>query len=460
MTDQPTISSIRLSELTTAVGEALKNAFGNRTYWVIADITSHTHKTDKNYHHLDLVEKDPKTHELLAKFHATAWGAGSRSIESFERLTGQRFTDNIQVLVNVSIQFHPVYGLALSIHQVDPNFTLGALEQRRQATLERLVLENPGYISKVGEEYHTHNKGLPLNRVLQRLAIVSSASSAGWQDFRHTLETNPYNYRFRLDDYFTLVQGEANAQQLVDRLIDIFNSNIPYDAVVIIRGGGAQTDFLLFDQYVLGKAIARFPIPVITGIGHQKNETIADLMAHTVTKTPTRAAELILAHNRGFEDSLTAFQKNIVIRTQQRLSTQGQTLARINSNLIRQTQTIMYTRGRELLNLASILTTQPTTAIAHKKKDLRQTADHLAAFTAHYLKNQRGYLGHYVSLINALSPQNTLNRGFAIVKKKDHILSDPDEIRKGDEIEVILREQSIHSTVKSKTPYHGRDFNL
>src|SRR5690348_7959794 len=199
------IPSLRLSELTAAIDRTLKNAFDGRSWWVVADVTSHTHKTDKNYHHLDLVENDPRTREMIAKIHATAWGAASRSIEQFQRITGQRFTNNIRILVNVSVQFHSIYGLALQINQVDPNFTLGALEQQRRATLDRLVSENPGFISRDGERFRTYNSGLPLRMVIQRIAIISSASSAGWQDFCHTLQENPHGYRFQCDDYFTLV---------------------------------------------------------------------------------------------------------------------------------------------------------------------------------------------------------------------------------------------------------------
>lgn len=454
------IPALRLSELTAAVAEAIQQAFARKTFWVVADVTSHTHKADKDYHHLDLVEKNPASHEILAKLHATAWGRGSLNIQRFEHQTGQRFTNNIQVLVNVSVGYHPVYGLQLSINDVDVNFTLGALEQQRRGTLERLVLENPDCISRVGDRFLTRNNQLPLNKVLQRIAVVSSADSAGWQDFRHTLQTNPHGYQFQIDDYFALVQGESNAQLLVDRLIDIHNSKIAYDAVVIIRGGGAQTDMLLFDNYYLAKAIARFPVPIITGIGHQKNESIADLMAHTAAHAPTKAAELICAHNRVYEEALITFQKTIIIKAQQQLSGRLQTLARINNAITSQSQGILFERRRQLLHIGSLMVTRPSILVANKSKDIRQVASNLEAFTAIYLKNAKGYLGHYVSLVQALSPEHTLQRGFAIIKANGRITSDPDQLVKGKDIEILLRDQAILSTVKSKTIRHGTSSDL
>ncbi|WP_431244478.1 exodeoxyribonuclease VII large subunit [Flavobacterium sp. P21] len=133
------------------------------------------------------------------------------------------------------------------------------------------------------------------------MAVISASNSAGNEDFRHTLRHNDFGYSFQADDYYTVVQGDNNAKLFLNKLIEVYSSGIPYDAIIIIRGGGAQSDFLIFDNYQIGRAVAKFPIPVITGIGHQKNVSIVDLMAHTSTKTPTKAAEFIIAHNRSFE---------------------------------------------------------------------------------------------------------------------------------------------------------------
>ena len=416
----------------------MNKTFSKTGFWVIADVTNHTFRADKNYHNLDLVEKDPVSNTIVAKMQAKAWGKGSASISNFQTLTGQRFTNNINVLVNVSVNFHPVFGLQLNINDIDSNFTLGRLEQERQATLARLVRENPEFIQKIGDSYNTKNKTLPLNRVIQRIAVVSSPTSAGWQDFHHTLKNNPFNYAFTIDDYFTVVQGENNAQQFLSRLIDVFNSTKPYDAVVIIRGGGAQTDFLIFDDYNIGKAVAKFPIPVITGIGHQKNETIADLMAHTATKTPTKVAEFIINHNRSFEDTISKFQQSIIIKAQQQFAASFRSLAQVNNTIVGKSRSIL----------------------ANHKSSLLTTETSIRIHCNNYLKNQKNYLANFVSMIKIASPENTLKRGFALIKTNNKITSDPNDLTIGKDVEIILSSQSVTATVTSKKEYDGNDFHL
>ena len=468
--------------MTAAIAGALTDAFSRLTFWIVADVTNHTFRADKNYHNFELVEKDPDSSAMIAKMQAKAWGRGAISIGNFQVVTGQKFTNNINVLVNVSVSYHAIYGLQLNVNEIDVNFTLGALELQRQATLTRLVEENPAFIRKVGDKYITRNKELAFGRVIQNIAVVSSATSAGWQDFRHTLEMNPFGYRFTVDDYFTIVQGEGNAQQFLSRLIDVFNSNRPYDAVVIIRGGGAQTDFLIFDDYMIGKAVAKFPIPVITGIGHQKNETIADLMAHTSTKTPTRAAEFIIDHNHAFEESVRGLQQQIIIKSQQQFSNSSRALAQVNSTIVNQSRNIiarnkdrlyginqvtvntsrgiLFSRGRELLSVGAAVSTKPKMMVYNRLNDLRQMTANLGTFNALYWKNQKAYLGHFVSMIRIVSPESTLKRGFAIIKSNNKVTGNPDDLVIGKDIEILLSDKSIAATVKSKKEYDGNEFNV
>jgi exodeoxyribonuclease VII large subunit len=273
-------------------------------------------KPDTTFHSFELIEKVPGTDNLLARFLGRAWGDGAQHIALFESRTGQKFGNNIQVLVRVKVNFHATYGLQLQLTDLDHTFTLGVLEQQRQQTLKKLCRENPQLIKKDGEDYWTKNKSLQLPGVIQKIAVITGKTSAGWQDFHHSLETNLYSYKFSITSYFTDVQGKDKALAMQNALVDIFQSSTQYDLVVIIRGGGAQPDLLLFDHYLVGRAIARFPVPVFTGIGHQKNITIADMMAHTSLKTPTKVADAIINHNRQFEDQLVTIQKTILIKAQ------------------------------------------------------------------------------------------------------------------------------------------------
>ncbi|SMC93977.1 exodeoxyribonuclease VII large subunit [Pedobacter nyackensis] len=454
-------AAIRLSELTTQIRQVIDEAFGNRTFWVIADVTSHTYKEQSNYHYFELVEKDKASAKILTKIAGRAWGNASINISNFEQATGQKFKNDINVLVQVAVQYTPAFGLQLNLLDIDTNFTLGMFEQQRKETLQKLVIENPGFIQKSGEQFITRNNSLALNKVLQNIAIISSATSAGYQDFRHTLENNSFGYTFQIDDYFTLMQGETNAKQFLAKIVEVYQSGKAYDVLVIIRGGGAQTDFLIFDNYDLSRAIAKFPIPVITGIGHQKNETIADLMAHTSTKTPTKAAELIIAHNRGFEESLIGLQKMMLIKTYQLINYHKDRLAHINQITISTTRNLLHEQHRNIINLSRLVLTNPKIMISNKQKDLSNIVSNIQSYNRIYFANKRGYISHFQSVVRLMSPQNILNKGFAILKVNGRIASNADDIAVGSELTVRLATTEIKTTVNAKSTLDGNDeFNL
>lgn len=472
---------LKLSELNRIISTAITEKFGTSSYWVIADITNHSFKPANQTHYFELVEKDPHSNNIIARISGKAWGNGSVSLSDFEKNTGQRFSNNINVLVLVSIQFHALYGLSLNILDIDTNFTLGILEQQRNATLARLVSQN-NYISRHGDQFVTRNNQLELKKVVQKIALLSSSSSAGGEDFKHTLDNNGFGYKFTVDNYFTMVQGDNNSKHFLQRLIEIYNSGIEYDAVVITRGGGAQTDFLIFDNYAIGRAVAKFPIPVITGIGHHKNVTIVDLMAHTQTKTPTKAAEFIIAHNREFEYRILQLQKSIVIRSQQLflhnfqalstmksvvatsarnlVSIEKDNLVAINQVSINRSKSILFNNRRALLNLSAQLTSLPKMRIYNRHNDIKNTVANLSTFTMQFLRNQKGSLDHFSSGIRMMAPENILKKGYAIVKAHNRITSNPNDIGIGDEIDVILSDTLFKTTVNQKSRYDGDDLNL
>ncbi|WP_254070841.1 exodeoxyribonuclease VII large subunit [Pedobacter sp. L105] len=454
------IPSIRLSELTTQIHDTISGVFGSRTFWVIADVTSHTYKPQSNFHYFELVEKDQSSVKILAKIGARAWGNAAVNISNFEKATGQQFKNDINVLVQVAVQYNPAFGLQLNLLDIDTNFTLGRFEQQRKETLHRLLRDNPAFIRLEGGQYLTRNSALPLNSVLQRIAVISSATSAGYQDFRHTLENNTFGYHFEIDDYFALVQGEGNAKQFLQKLIEVFDSGKKYDALLIIRGGGAQTDFLIFDNYELSRAVAKFPIPVITGIGHQKNETIADLMAHTSTKTPTKAAELLIAHNRNFEELMLSIQQQLVIKTFQMMTYHKEQLNHLNQITINSVKNLLHEKHRDMLNLSGMILTNPRIIISNKRKDLSNLLTNFTSFSRMYFTNQVRYIGHFESVVRLMSPQNILNKGFAIVKVNGVIAGNADKITPGMEMTVTLAQTEIRTKVIAKSPQHGKEFEL
>ncbi|SEA37525.1 exodeoxyribonuclease VII large subunit [Pedobacter hartonius] len=454
------LPSIRLSELTAQIHDTINGVFGSRTFWVIADITSYTYKLQSNFHYFELVEKDKSSAKILAKIGGRAWGNASVNISNFEKATGQQFKNDINVLVQVAVQYNPAFGLQLNLLDIDTSFTLGRFEQQRKETLERLLRDNPSFIRFEDGQYRTRNSDLQLNRVVQRIAVISSDTSAGYHDFKHTLENNTFGYHFEIDDYFALVQGEGNAKQVLAKLIAVFDSGRSYDALVIIRGGGAQLDFLIFDNYELNRAIAKFPVPVITGIGHQKNETIADLMAHTSAKTPTKVAELLIAHNRAFEESLLSLQQQIVIRTFQMMNYRKEQLNRLNQVTINSSGSLLHEKHRDILNLSGMILTNPRIILSNKRKDLDNLLSNMKSFNRMYFINQERYISHFESVVRLMSPQNILNKGFAIVKVNGVIVGDAAQISAGTEMTVTLARVEINTKVLSKTSRNGKEFEL
>lgn len=469
---------IKLSELSGIIQDTIKNQFSTITYWIVADVTNHSFKADKKYHNFDLVEKSSNSNNIIAKISGKAWGNGSVAISDFEKNTGQKFTNNINILAQVAVEYHPIYGLSVTVIDVDTNFTLGVLEQRRNETLRRLVVQND-YIERIGDSYQTRNSKLKLNLVIQRIALLSSVNSAGSEDFKHTLEVNNFGYKFFIDDYHTIVQGENNSKLFLNKLIEIYSSNIKYDAVVITRGGGAQTDFLIFDDYEIGRAVAKFPIPIITGIGHQKNTSIVDLMAHTQTKTPTKAAEFIIAHNRNFEQNILSFQKSIVIKSQQIFLHNFQSLGYLNISIVNNTRdiitkrkddivgvnqvtinsskSILFNNRKQLVQTTSQILSKPKIILYNRINDIKNTIQNLKTFNTLYQKNKKGYLGHYISIIKMMSPENILKKGYAIIRINNEITSNPDDLKIGKDIDILLSNTIIKSTVKQKIKYDGKN---
>lgn len=467
-----TPSPIRLSELAEQVKNTVQQAFANRAVWVIADVTNHTFKEGKGHHYFRLSEKDEQSNSIRAQFDARSWGAGTRRILDFETQTGQRFGNGLQVLARVLLEYHPQYGLQLELTDIDPAFSLGLIEQQRQATLQLLLDKNPDAIQLIRGHYRTRNQAVPFRPVLQHIAVISARDSAGLQDFRHTLEHNPYGYRFAVEEFHTQVQGDAHAVVMRSMLVDIFRSGKPYDAVVLIRGGGADTDFLIYDNYAVCQAIARFPIPVITGIGHLKNTTIADLMAHTSVKTPTQAAEFLITQNKAFEDRVAGLQKNVLLMSQQRIARAGQHLQHLRTRLtertreqvneewknlrlaqtlcIHRSRNFLHRNGNHLQRLGAGLIHVPAAILQQRQTELKHAFAQLQNGGVQVLKHERQYLAHFRRMVKLMAPENLLQKGFALVRYQGKVVADASGITAGEPLEVWMRDAVLHTTVNQK----------
>ena len=275
---------LKLSELNGLVKEAVDEAF-TAPVWVIGEISEL--KTNRSGHcYLVLIEKEENGDAIVAQAKATIWSYTYRMLlPYFESTTGQQLTEGLKVLVSVSVEFHELYGYSLNIRDIDPTYTLGDMARRRREIIARLQSEGVAEM----------NKELELPLVPQKIAIISSATAAGYLDFIDQLINNQTGYHFDLKLFPAIMQGNQAETSIIAALEQIYLYESFFDAVVIIRGGGSQADLSCFDNYNLAYFITQFPLPVITGIGHEKDDSIVDLVAHTRLKTPTAVAEFLIS---------------------------------------------------------------------------------------------------------------------------------------------------------------------
>jgi len=284
---------LTLSDLNLLIKDTFDEKFPGLV-WVKAEIGELT--VNRNGHcYLELVDTDPQSNQVIARARATIWSYSFRMLKPyFETTTGQSFANGLKILVSVKIEFHPLFGLSLNIRDIDPAYTMGDLALKRKEIILRL--QQDGIFDM--------NKDLELPLVPQRIAVISSPTAAGLQDFLHQLANNPSRIYFYTCLFPAAMQGAETAGSVIQALEQVYEQETSFDVVVVIRGGGSQLDLASFDHYELAYHVAQFPIPVITGIGHDKDETIVDLVAHTKMKTPTAVAEFLISGAEAFEQRL------------------------------------------------------------------------------------------------------------------------------------------------------------
>lgn len=279
------MTSITLSELTDQIQQTIRLTFGT-SIWICAEI-SELRENPGGHCYLELIEKDSDSDALLAKTKATIWASTYRMLKPyFESTTGQSLRSGLNVLVAVSVEFHGIYGFSLNIRDIDPTFTIGEMAARRLRIIRQL--EEDGIVEM--------NKQLALPELPQRIAIISSATAAGYDDFCNQLNNDSSHFAFYTKLFPAIMQGEQAEASIIMALEKIYEKAEFFDVVVVIRGGGATTDLACFDSYELALNCAQFPLPIIAGIGHQRDISILDIVAHTSVKTPTAAAEFLISN--------------------------------------------------------------------------------------------------------------------------------------------------------------------
>ncbi len=301
---------LKLSELNGRVKQAVAMSF-TAPLWVVAEISEL--KINRNGHcYLVLIEKEEQGDGIVAQAKATIWSYTFRMLQPyFETTTGQPLTEGIKVLVSVSVEFHELYGYSLNIRDIDPTYTLGDMARKRKEIITRLQAD--GVLEM--------NKELELPLVPQKIAIVSSSTAAGYEDFLDHLVSNDSKYIFYTKLFPAVMQGNQAETSIIEALEQIYQHEDFFDVVVIIRGGGSQADLSCFDNYNLAYYITQFPIPILTGIGHEKDDSIVDMVAHTRLKTPTAVAEFLVNTLVKFETTLDELNWHFTQKVDQILTT-------------------------------------------------------------------------------------------------------------------------------------------
>ncbi len=365
---------------------------------------------------LELVQKSDTEEKIVAQASAVIWQNNLRQLRRKIGITLDQLLQNgMEVLLKVKVDFNERYGLKLLIEDIDPAYTLGKLELKRRQIIEQLQKENLLHQQKL----------LALPIVLQRIAVISSERAAGYQDFIQHLQQNPYGYQFHLHFFQSAMQGELVETEILRQLSAISKTKENFDVIVIIRGGGARLDLNAFDNLKLCKAVATLQVPVFIGIGHDIDETVLDLVAHTSLKTPTAVADFLINHNLQFENILVNIGAALKFNTTQKLNKQILLLNSLNQNLH------FYSK----------------TQLAQQYQKLEFIMPTIARLFNHQMQFAKQNLDTLEKVVTLLNVETTLNRGFAIVTKNDKIVRSKQDLTSGDTITTRLTDGEFSSKV-------------
>lgn len=441
-----TTLSVLQSEIKDAIDAALP-----LPRWITAEIGEI--KVNYSGHcYLELVEKgDDSKGSPTAKASAVIWRSHHAMVSSYFRtVTGRDLSAGMGVLVKVLVSYHQLYGLSLQITDIDPSYTLGDIARQRRETIERLKADG----------VFDMNREIDLPLVMQRIAVVSSRSAAGYQDFMNELGASGFAFRAELFDAF--MQGEYTESSVIDALERIADSGVEYDCVVLIRGGGAQSDLSYFDSYDLCFYLAQFPIPVFTGIGHDKDESVADLVAARSFKTPTAVAGFLVSEIAGFDDVLAEMMSQTVALAENKLDRDANLLDNRAMQLGQMSQRMVYgfrsaleemshvlygaaqrrlsgERNRQAL-FGEFLCRLPRAVVPRSRALLdamQRNIGEAAASRLSVLGRELDLLGRSVE---ASAPERIMERGFVVMRNAGQLVRSVNDISAGSSVFVELKD--------------------
>lgn len=431
-----TLGAITVRQFNERITAIVSGATGLRNVWVVGE-TSDLRVSGGNCY-FEFVEKDDdgsSSARIRAMVWRNVWGAVNAK---FFAATGSQIASGMKLMLRVSASYHPSYGMAVTVSDVNPEFTLGDAVRRRNEIIRRLTAE--GLIER--------QRRLKWPMPALRVAVISAKGAAGYGDFINQLFTAPEHFSFKVGLFPAVMQGDRTVPSVTAALEAIAAEAYQWDCVVIIRGGGSTTDLAAFDDYGLARAIALFPLPVIVGIGHERDITVLDYVAIMRVKTPTAAAEWLLSRARRMLQALDNATNAVLNAVRDSIAANREQLARIGAELPGYFGYVLHTSRGNLDKAATVIGTVPQRVLPLERQRLRTLTDNLAIGLENAVTNARARLDKNASLAIALSPQTTLRRGFTITcDAKGHTVRSTDDIVTGSTIITYTAEGSLSSTV-------------
>ena len=429
-------NAVSLLELNNIVRRLLEIEMPE-TYWVKAEIS--TMQVAYNGHcYMELVQKDSTGGNFVAKARANVWKSTFQPLRTrFEMETGQKLSAGLNVLLEVSVSFHEQYGYALVVHNIDPTYTMGDMARRRKEILARL--EADGVLEL--------NKELKIPMLPQRIAVISSATAAGYGDFCNQLNGNQYGFGFSVSLFSAVMQGDRAESSIISALDSIAIRAKDFDVVVIIRGGGATSDLNCFDSYMLAMNIANFPLPIITGIGHERDDTVIDMVSHTRVKTPTAAAELLIgvvldsaAHLQQLSVRFADRIRVLMEEEKRRMTVLSQKIPSLFSILKIKQENLM-----DQLLIKALVAARKN--IADEKYNQNRFEERLSVSAKNYMTAQKHRLELLERSVDVADPVHVLQRGYSLTICNGHVVKSVAQLKQGDRLTTRFADGTVDSTI-------------
>lgn len=427
--------ALSLFELNSLVREAIEE-YVTDEYWVEAELAS-AHESG-GHCYMELIQKEDGSNTPIARASARCWRSTWALLKPhFERETGQTLRGGLKVLLQVYPQFHENFGFSWIVTDIDPTYTLGDMARRRQEIIRRLKEEGVFDL----------NKELELPLFAQHIAVISSDSAAGYGDFCKQLSENKQGFKFAVELFSAVMQGEQVEQTVIAALNEINERREDFDCVVIIRGGGSTSDLSGFDTLALAENVANFPLPVITGIGHDRDESVLDMVSHTRVKTPTAAAAFLIEHLQDVYSLIVEAEEDVIRCVTDRLQKERLRIDRLIELLPKQLAAFLTAQHARLGRLIELLPRQTAACLTSQRGNL----DLLAATMRSVLERRMLQENHRMELlehrVDAVNPEKLLQRGYSITRSNGRVVRSPEQLKAGDEIETTMEKGTVKSVV-------------